>query len=155
MNCPLGLAGEMCGLPGGPDPPIDPTPPDRWTNVVDAIDGFLSTQTNATTSLGLVEYARRRMIANPARDVSVVLMTDGIPNFCASDVPGTVIAARSGVAGTPPVRTFVVGIGPALEALNEVAMAGGTRVAHLVDTRGDWVAELMAVLDSISNSCGP
>jgi len=213
MNCPLGLAGEMCGLPGGPDPPIDPTPPDRWTNVVDAIDGFLSTQTNATTSLGLgffppevtgatgpcetatytdalvpiealpgvapaiesalrmqvpaggtptvpalqgsLEYARRRMIANPARDVSVVLMTDGIPNFCASDVPGTVIAARSGVAGTPPVRTFVVGIGPALEALNEVAMAGGTRVAHLVDTRGDWVAELTAVLDSISNSCGP
>jgi hypothetical protein len=211
MNCPIGAGGENCGLPGGPDPPIVPNPPDRWSAVAAALRDFVSKassgvgigikffppeiidftgpcdpatyerpdveigpRASVSASIesallaespaggtptvpalrGAIAHARRRMTDDPARDASVLLLTDGIPNDCDSDTPTTVKAAKEGLTGVPLVRTYVVGVGPRLDALNEVAVAGGTAHAFLLATGADLSKEVTDALESISSCAG-
>jgi hypothetical protein len=83
---------------------------------------------------GAIDFARSQVMANPSRDVAVVLTSDGIPNGCNSTVQNAAAAAAAGLAGTPSIKTYVIGVGPQLNNLNMIANAGGTTQALLIDT---------------------
>src|SRR5439155_17343672 len=79
---------------------------------------------------GVYRYARQRE-AMVNRRLAVALATDGQPNACMSSV-AAVSAAASTAAGMG-ILTFVIGVGPSLQNLNAIAMAGGTKMAYLVE----------------------
>jgi hypothetical protein len=68
------------------------------------------------------------------------------------DVASIASAALSGPQG---IRTFVIGVGDSLQALNLVAQAGGTGDAFLVDTGGDVTSQFAAALDQIRGRAVP
>ena len=108
---------------------------------------------------GVLDYATARAAMNPTRRQVVVLATDGVPDdSCPSDgdmgMPNTidsvVALVQSAAQGTPPVITFVIGVGSELTALNAIAAAGGgTSSALLVDTTSDIQGEFANALDQI------
>jgi hypothetical protein len=98
-------------------------------------------QTPTTPALqGAIDFARSQVMANPSRDVAVVLTSDGIPNGCNSTVANAAAAAMAGATGMPPIKTYVIGVGPQLNNLNQIAAAGGTGQAFLIDTNNTAAA---------------
>lgn len=93
---------------------------------------------------GAVTYARTVATQRAATDrVIIVLATDGLPNDCynSNAVTETSDAAAAGLAGTPSIPTYVLGVVEAsdttsLDNLNAFALAGGTGTAFVVDTAG-------------------
>lgn len=77
----------------------------------------------AATLKGLVSYAG---LGDTTRDNFVVLVTDGSQNCSADGAPGAQATALQG--RTPPVKTFAVGFGGAVDPaeLNDIATKGGT-----------------------------
>jgi hypothetical protein len=84
--------------------------------------------------------------------VALVYATDGIPQGCRNNtVAGAADAAKAALAGTPSIATYVLGVGPQLNSLNDIAVAGGTGMAYLVDTGGDVTTQLATALASIKS----
>lgn len=89
---------------------------------------------------GAVQYAQEQAEKEPDHIVVVLLATDGEPNGDCSGgsgdgegYPAPVKVAEGALAGTPSVRTYVIGVGEQLVSLNAIAAAGGTEGAFLVD----------------------
>jgi hypothetical protein len=95
-------------------------------------------------------YAKAEKIARVTRDVAVVLVTDGEPTQCSSTIASTVTVVRTYATGSPPVRTYVLGIGPRVDNLNQLAQAGGTAPARLIESGGE--AELLAAFSAIRDN---
>lgn len=95
-------------------------------------------------------YAKAEKIARATRDVAVVLVSDGQPSQCSSTIANTTAAARTYATGSPPVRTYVLGIGPSTANLNMIAQAGGTAPAHLIESGGE--AELVTAFNAIRDN---
>ncbi len=108
---------------------------------------------------GAIEGARSYASANPGHQVVAVLATDGMPNEVFSDATGACIAApgaspldsspadtqvaqvaAAGLAGTPSVRTFGIGVfapedaASGTSALDALASAGGTTPPFIIGT---------------------
>jgi len=137
--------------------------------LVNAINGHSpSTETPTTAALtGAVTYARSWATQNPTHPVFVLLVTDGVPEVPVSgtlspscttniqDLPSTVAAAANGFNGSPKIPTYVLGVGPSLANLDQIAQAGGTQQAYLIS--GGNVAQqvvdaLNAIRGTISNT---
>jgi hypothetical protein len=113
---------------------------------------------------GAITKARAWATAHPDHTVVALLATDGLPTECIADangdpsgITGVRNAASAGVSGTPSVSTFVIGVfGPtdtdARANLDQIAVAGGTKTAFLVDTSGDVSAQFLAALNQIRAS---
>jgi len=100
-------------------------------------------------------YARNRQTAQLGRVGAVVLVTDGEPRQCGSTPASTAAAATQAAGGSPSIKTYVLGVGPRLTDLHDIAEAGGTGRAYLVESGGE--AELTLALDNIRTSalnCG-
>src|SRR5258708_234504 len=72
-----------------------------------------SPQGNTPTSAalqGAVDEAAAYARANPGHRVVAVLATDGIPDECAPTVTAVAQIAAAGLAGTPSVKTFAIGV---------------------------------------------
>jgi hypothetical protein len=80
--------------------------------------------------LGAIQYAQQREMM-VGRRLAIALATDGMPNDCQSNVQNVSAAAQMG-AGLG-VNTFVIGVGKRLDNLNQIAVAGGTKAAYLVE----------------------
>jgi hypothetical protein len=96
-------------------------------------------------------YARKQ--AQSGRLAAVVIVTDGQPRPCNgtnSTIETTAAVATQASGGNPSIKTYVLGVGPSLSALNTIAEAGGTGRAYLVESGGE--AELTAALDAIRTS---
>jgi hypothetical protein len=104
---------------------------------------------------GACSYARQVAAARSGHEVVVLLVTDGEPQAprtslkgtCAPTLEDAVAAAsecRSGVTG---MRTFVLGVGPSLQKLNQIAAAGGSGQAYLVESGGG--SEVLQALNRI------
>jgi hypothetical protein len=121
--------------------------------VVSAMTAGISAQvlavgTPTTPALqGAHIYARSQ--AQSGRLAAVVIVTDGEPRLCGS-IASTAAAATHASAGNPSIKTYVLGVGPNLSALNAIAEAGGTGHAYLVESGGE--AGLTAALDAIRTS---
>ena len=94
-------------------------------------------------------YARSSQ-ARSGRLAAVVIVTDGQPRGCSSTIDTTAAVATHASGGSPSIKTYVLGVGPSLSALNGIAQAGGTGRAYLVESGGE--AELTAALDAIRTS---
>ena len=91
--------------------------------------------------LGAIDQAKSFATANPGHSVVAVLATDGIPDECSpNDIPGIAQIAAQGLSGAPSVKTFTIGvfapdaIASGTAALNQIASAGGTKKAFIIDT---------------------
>jgi hypothetical protein len=104
---------------------------------------------------GACTYARQVVTARPGHEVVVLLVTDGEPQAPLTSAKGTcsptledaVTAARECRTGATPIRTYVLGVGPSLQKLNQIAAAGGTNQAYLVESGGG--AEVLQALNRI------
>ena len=93
--------------------------------------------------LGAIDQAKSYATANPGHSVVAVLATDGIPDECTpGDIPGIAQIAATGLTGSPGIKTFAIGvfapdaIATGTSALNEIASAGGTKQAFIINSTG-------------------
>jgi hypothetical protein len=141
-------------LCGAPDYAFPVVPLDTIPDVVPAISTGISAQvlapgTPTTPALqGAHIYAREQ--AQAGRVTAVVIVTDGQPRQCGSTIETTAAVAMRASGGNPSIKTYVLGVGPSLSALNAIAQAGGTGQAYLVESGGE--TELNAALDAIRRS---
>jgi hypothetical protein len=82
---------------------------------------------------GAIDYAKAWQAAHPDHVTVVALATDGDPSECDIDLDNLNAVAAAGYAGSPSVPTFVIGVGPSLALLDDIAAAGGTVAAFHVD----------------------
>ena len=98
-----------------------------------------------------LDLASARAIAHPERSVVVVLATDGMPTACAPrDAAALAGLAKQAFESTAQVRTLVV-VAQSLEAkdtsgFENIASAGGTRHALIIDPRVDFASQLNQAL---------
>jgi hypothetical protein len=98
---------------------------------------------------GAEQYAESWQKQHPTRRVAIVLATDGEPNDCDSTVDAVSGVAAEGAAKTPSIETYVIGVGSSLTNLDQVATAGGTGQAYLIDTTQDTTARFVAAMNAI------
>lgn len=106
---------------------------------------------------GACEYASAWKRSS-AHEVVILLLTDGRPEApvtctkpeaaCCPTLDDAVEAARECYTGNPGVRTYVLGVGPLLKNLQDIAVAGGTQKAYLVEG-GDVSNEVLRALNHI------
>jgi hypothetical protein len=102
---------------------------------------------------GACLYARSRKQAEPGRNPVVLLVTDGEPKApltaskggCNPTLPDATAAAADCTAAG--LRTYVLGVGPSLQNLDQIARAGGTGQAYLV--AGGGGPEILKALNTI------
>jgi hypothetical protein len=121
-----------------------------------------STTPNGTTPTGpalsgAIQEATAWAKAHPDHRVVTLLATDGLPTECTpTDINQVGAIAAQGVAATPSIDTFVIGVfGPddvaqgAPGNLDTIAQDGGTTSAFIVDTTKDVTTQFLAALDAI------
>lgn len=102
---------------------------------------------------GAIAYAQQVAQQKPNDKTVVVLVTDGEPNDCNSDVQNVSDEAAAVAAKIP---TYVVGVGSSLQNLDAIAAAGGTQKAIVVnvsDANGT-AASFLAALNAIRGQVG-
>ncbi len=116
---------------------------------------------------GAIQAAQAYGAAHPGEVVAVVLSTDGIPYTgmppkCDDSVTDIEGVAAAGLAGTPSVKTFVIGVlsptdntAQATTTLNGIASAGGTGAATILGTSGTTEADFIAALAKIRGASLP
>jgi uncharacterized protein YegL len=82
---------------------------------------------------GAISYAQDWGTAHSDHTVAVILATDGEPDICGSTVDKVAQAATLGDQAQVPIKTFVIGVGKSLTSLDDIAKAGGSTHAFLVD----------------------
>ncbi len=82
---------------------------------------------------GAIMHARDWQNSHPDHKVVVLLSTDGEPTECDSNIQNVSQAAAEGLSGTPSIPTYVLGMGVSLTNLHQIAQAGGTNQAFIVD----------------------
>jgi hypothetical protein len=99
-----------------------------------AAHGPISSTPMSAALQGAVDHAHAWGVAHADHAVAAVLITDGLPTDCDTDL-GTVAAIASTAAALPtaPVRTFVIALGSGLDALDAIAVAGDTGAADHLD----------------------
>jgi hypothetical protein len=128
--------------------PVEPLPLPVTPIGAAILTQVLARGTPTTPALqGAYRYTQTLQVAEPNRDVAVLVVTDGNPTQCGSTIANASTAASVGAASVPPIRTYVLGIGPNLANLNAIAQAGGTGHAYLVESGG--AASLTTALNAI------
>jgi hypothetical protein len=107
-----------------------------------------STPTSAALQ-GAVDHAASWAHSHANDAVVVVFATDGDPSECDTNLTNIDAIAAAGVAMTPKILTFVIGVGSSLANLNGIAAAGGTASAFLVDTGGNVNQQFLAAMNAI------
>jgi len=116
---------------------------------IDKVNPACNTPTVASLT-GALQYATSWATAHPDRRVAVVYSTDGYPKGCnGNTIAAAAQVAQMALAATPSIPTYVLGVGPNLMSLNQIAAAGGTTMAYLVDTGADVATQLAMALGSI------
>jgi hypothetical protein len=104
---------------------------------------------------GAIDYAKSYAMPRPTHTVAVVLATDGLPTECApTDINNIAAIAAKGLAGTPSIKTFVIGVFAPSETsaptnLNKIAAAGGTTKAYMVDTTQNVAQAFFDALNAV------
>lgn len=124
--------GSNCGAGAFATPavPMQPLPSNAFKASLDAQQPTGGTPTRPALQ-GAIQYAGQ-VAQGVAKDgkVVIVLVTDGEPNNCSSDI-GSVSAVAQGAS--TQFSTYVIGVGN-ITGLNQIATAGGTTTAFAVPT---------------------
>lgn len=105
---------------------------------------------------GACDYASGERAEHPERALVILLMTDGKPEApvscggggCCPTLEDAVAAADDCASGPDGLPIYVLGVGPELENLNQIAVAGKTRSAYLVGDQ-DVTGSVLGALNSI------
>ncbi len=116
--------------------------PDNADELLEALKSVAPTGETPTAAAleGGCRISSRYRDKNPGRAVMNLLVTDGEPKApvtskstdCNPTLPDAVDAARACLDDGQGIPTYVLGVGPSLDNLNQIAAAGGTRRAYLV-----------------------
>jgi hypothetical protein len=130
------------------------TLPGNATALVNAINAHSpNTLTPTSAALqGLVDHAAAWQQAHPDHVVVAVFATDGDPTECDTNQSNINAIAAAAFAGPQKIKTFVIGVGSSLTALNGIASAGGTNMAYLVDTNPQASQAFLMALNAIQGS---
>jgi hypothetical protein len=109
---------------------------------------------------GALEHAKSWAAENPDRQVITVVVTDGFPTDCSPlSIPEVAGIAEDANRGAQPVNTFFVGVFSdqdlgfdGVDRLDELARAGGSEKAVVINTANDVAQELLDALDAIRDS---
>ena len=114
---------------------------------------------------GAINAAKAYAASHPTDILAVVLSTDGIPNSgggagCDDTVADIDNLAAAALAGTPSIKTFVIGVlSPAdtggSGTLNGIAAAGGTTAATIIGTSSTTESDFVAALQKIRGQSLP
>lgn len=133
--------------------------PDQATPLSEALASLEPTGETPTGPAlrGACAYAREYRATAPQNQVVMLLLTDGRPEApttcrggtgtCCPTLDDAVIAAEE-CRTQVGIRTFVLGVGPLLDNLEQIAVAGGTERAYLVQG-GDVGEEVLNALNRI------
>ena len=105
------------------------------------------------TAKHMATYART---SGANHQVGIVMIVDApaLGSCPGDDITTAASTAALNFGGVPPIRTSVIGLGPGLNDLDAVAVAGGTLRAHLIDTSGAAVEDgISAALDVAARPC--
>jgi hypothetical protein len=172
-----GASGDCAPILGGClffascDPDVYATPDVEIGTLPDNAMALVQSLMDATTAgltptppalAGAITAAATQGIAHPERRSIAVLATDGLPTDCGTEDVMTVeqavdlvaAIAADGLQAAPSIRTYVIGVFAAndtgaLENLNEMAVAGGTEEAFLVDATADVGEQFLSALSEI------
>lgn len=104
---------------------------------------------------GSYPYVKNWATAHPNEKTILVLATDGDPSVGCANNTVPLIASNlvaPALAGNPSIMTFVIGVGSSLTSLNQIAAAGGTGQAFIVDTAADPAGQFLAAMKAIETS---
>jgi hypothetical protein len=128
--------------------PIGDVGEDLVAAMDDTFPGGLTPTVPALT--GALQYAADWADENPGRATFVVLVTDGHPTQCEPRTVSAVADAAEAAHLTEPyVRTYVVGLDAEFN-LDNIALAGGTLNAFLVDSE-NVTDSFVSALRNVSN----
>lgn len=135
------------------------TLPDQASSLTDALSLLEPVGETPTGPAlrGACGYARDYRATTPQHQVVLLLLTDGRPEApstcrggagpCCPSLDDAVLAAEE-CRNQVGVRTFVLGVGPLLDNLEQIAVAGGTDQAYIVEG-GDVGAGVRTALNRI------
>jgi hypothetical protein len=114
--------------------PIQPLPGVANAIISSLATHFPGTNTPTLPALqGAVDHAKAWQLAHPDHITIVAFATDGDPAICDTSLDVINAVAAAAYNGTPSIKTFVIGVGGSLTALDGIAAAGGTTEAFNVD----------------------
>ncbi len=122
--------------------------------------GPMTNTPSAPALHGAIEHARQWATAHADHTTIVVFATDGMPSVCPADgteaqlVNLTKQSAQGGLNGTPPVKTFVIGVVTpgdmfSTNNLNAIAQSGGTGQAFILNPNQDLTTQFSQALEAI------
>jgi hypothetical protein len=97
---------------------------------------------------GAAQWSLAYQQAHPEQRTVIVLVTDGEPNGCNTNIDDIAAIAANALA-TADVRTYAIGLAVGADFLNTIAMAGGTEQAFVVNDGATATADLLAALSAI------
>jgi hypothetical protein len=150
----LGLAGVSCAPEDYAMPEVEiGALPGNADAITDSIAAHIPSSVTPTLAAlqGALMHASSYKLQHPTHAVVVLLVTDGEPDFCGL-VDDTAAAAQASLNATPSIPTYVLGVGAALDALHQIAQAGGSDHAYIVDGTQDVSTQVLQALDQIRNS---
>lgn len=128
--------------------------PAHAPTVTAALSGLAPTGETPTAAAieGACNYIQQWHTQQPLHKKVILLVTDGVPEApssagCNPTVEDAAAAAAACLSGDPQVPTYVLGVGQALDNLAQIAEAGGTEQAYLVD--GDVQTSVLEALNAI------
>lgn len=139
------------------------TLPDNAQAIVDSLSSRQPTgETPSGAAIrGACTYGKDWKLAHPGHEVVILLVTDGKPEApvtcsrsdagstgCCPTLADAVAAASDCRSGKPGLKTYVLGVGPLLDNLGQIAVAGGTDKAYLV-SGSDVSQQVLAALNAI------
>jgi len=99
--------------------------------------------------------------ANAGHTVAVVLVTDGLPTQCNTNVDDIASAAKIGADAKPKIRTFVIGVFGASDQataqanLDKIAGAGDGGKAFIVGVGANTTKDFVAAMNSVRGKALP
>jgi len=146
-----------------PSVKIAPLPGNAQTLIDDLAKRQPTGETPTAAAIqGSCMYAKAWESAHPSHETVILLVTDGKPEApvtcknggCCPTLPDAVAAATACLNGTPGLKTYVLGVGPLLDNLVQIASAGGTQKAYLVSEGdgGDVSSQVLDALNAIRES---
>ncbi len=168
-GCTMCLPQGVCGTTFNPDIDSCDASDYAWADVAiaplpgnaNAVVGSMSAHSPGTNTpthpalQGAVDYAKKWETDNPTHVTVVAFATDGEPAECDIDQDHIDAVAATAFAGTPSIKTFVIGVGPALTILDGIAEAGGTTSAFHVDLDADATDSFLEAMNTIRGAALP
>lgn len=153
-------ARDMCGSAAYATPAVEVAPlPGAATALTSSLtahtpDGLTPT---AGALTGAISHAQALAKANAGHRVVVLLATDGLPSECTpTDDMGLASIAAAGLAGTPSISTFAIGVFGAPDqqmgqaTLDAIAAAGGTKQSFVISSQQSNVEQVfLTALNSV------